>query len=214
MISGNAVADDSSRLWKFSEGLTGVCVVGAMWLLCSLPIVTAGASTTAMYTVFLRNIRSVKAQKTYVKSFFASFRQNFRRSTALWLIQLAVLAVLGIDVYYYNRRGGGGTSLVMEVLTLSLAAVTVMIFNYAYPLMALYRNSVKETLVESARHAFYSWPWSLLTLAVSVAVLFLLIKGLWYLVLIAGGAVGIANSYIMVHALKREIPGGHGPEKL
>lgn len=214
MIRVNAVADDSSRLWKFSELLTGVCIVGAMWLLCSLPIVTAGAATTAMYTVFLRNIRSTRAQKTYVKPFFASFRQNFRQSTALWVIQFAVLVVLGIDFYYYNRRGVGETSLAMEAFTLCLVAVVVMIFSYAYPLTALYRNSVKETLIESARYALYSWPWSLLTLAVFAAVLFLLTKGLWYLMLIAGGVIGVANSYIMVHALKREIPGGHGPEKL
>ena len=212
MLSANAITDDSDRLWKFSEGLTGVCIVGVLWLLCSLPIVTAGASTTAMYTVFLRNIRSHEPKK-YVKPFFASFRQSFRESTVLWLIQLAVSAVLGVDVYYYYRLGGVRTCLALEVVSLCLLAVVIMIFCYAFPLTALYRNTVKETLIESVQHAFYSWPWSLLALAVSVAVPFLLTKGLWYLVLIAGGVIGIANSYIMVHALKREIPRGHGPAK-
>lgn len=213
MISGNTMADDSSRLWKFGEGLTGVCIVGAMWLLCSLPIVTAGAATTAMYTVFLRNIRSPYEQKRYVKPFFASFKQNFRESTILWLIQIAVSAVLGVDVYYYYRHDGGKAYFAMEVFILCLAAVAVVIFCYAFPLTALYRNSVKETLIESVQHAFFSWPWSLLALAVTVAVPFLLIKGLWFLVLIAGGVVGITNSYIMVHVLKHEIPRGHGPKK-
>lgn len=214
MLSANAMTGDSGRLWKFSEGLTGVCIVGVLWLLCSLPIVTAGASTTAMYTVFLCNIRSGQAQKKYVKPFFASFKQSFRESTFLWLIQLVVSAVLGVDVYYYYRLGGGRTYLAMEVVILSLLAVVIMISCYAFPLTAQYRNTVKETLIESVQHAFYSWPWSLLALAVSVVVPFLLTKGLWYLVLIAGGAVGIANSYIMIHALKREIPRGHGPAKL
>jgi uncharacterized membrane protein YesL len=211
MLSADAMTNDSGRLWKFSEGLTDVCIVGVLWFLCSLPIVTVGASTTAMYTVFLRNIRSHE-QKQYVRPFFDAFKQSFRESTVLWIIQLVVSAVLGIDVYYYRLRGGR-IGLAMEVVILCLLAVVTMIFCYAFPLTALYRNTVKETLIESAQYAFYSLPWSLLALTVSVAVPLLLTKGLWYLVLIAGGVVGIANSYIMVHALKREIPRGHGPAK-
>jgi len=211
MQKANAITNDPNTLWKFSEKLTDVCIVGALWFLCSLPIITVGASTTAMYTVFLRNIRNHE-QKRYVKPFFASFKQSFRESTILWIIQLVASIVLGIDAYYYHLRGGL-TSLVMKGVILCLLAVVSIIFCYAFPLTALYRNSVKETLIESAQHAFYSWPWSLLALAVLVAVLFLLIKGLWYMIVIAGGVVGIANSYIMDHALKREIPRGHGPAK-
>lgn len=213
-MGGSTTAGNSDKLWKFSEGLTSTCVVGALWFLCSLPIVTVGAATTAMYTVFLRNIRSSQNRKEYVKPFFAAFKQDFKKSTILWLIQLAASAAFGLDTYYYLCMNAGGRfHYALGIVMLCLLAFVIMIFCYAFPLTALYRNTVRETLMESVQYACRNWAWSLLALAVSVAVPFVLTKGLWYFALIAGGAVGFANSYIMGVALKHEIPRGHGVAK-
>ncbi|MCH4239779.1 MAG: YesL family protein [Oscillospiraceae bacterium] len=210
---GNAAVSDPDNLWKFGEGLASVCILGMLWLVCSIPIVTIGASTTAMYTVFLRRIRD-KNQKEYVKPFFTAFRQCFKQSTILWTIQLLLFAVLGLDLYYYARISGQKASgAFLAVFTVCVLAAVIIIFCYAYPLTALYQNTVKETLIESAQYAVRSWPWSLLALAVSIAVPYIIFHGLWYLALIAGGAVGIANSYIMVHALKKESLRGHGSKR-
>ena len=208
-MSGNPWQDRSDKLWKFSEDLTSICILGALWLVCSLPVITIGAATTSMYTVFMRRI--LFGRKELVTPFFSAFRANFKRATAAWLILFAVLGLLALDAYYYLFLSpGSGFHTVMGTAILCLLSMAVMVACYVFPMLALYRNPVKSTLIKSAQSACISWPWTLLAFTVSVAIPALTVIGLWYLVFLFVGAVGYINSHIMVRAFRHEIPGGRG----
>lgn len=43
-----------SGLYKFMSRLFDMLKLNAMWILCSIPIVTIGASTTAAFTITLK----------------------------------------------------------------------------------------------------------------------------------------------------------------
>ena len=70
-----------------------------LWFICCLPIVTIGASTTALYYVSLKIVKNEEGNLT--KAFFHSFKENFRQGTAIWLI-LSVLARFSelMDMYF------------------------------------------------------------------------------------------------------------------
>ena len=57
-----------------------------LWLVCCLPIVTAGASTLGLFTVV--NKMAAKEDYTVHTDFFKSFKRDFKQSTALWLVLL------------------------------------------------------------------------------------------------------------------------------
>ena len=57
-----------------------------LWLLCCLPIVTAGASTLGLFAVV--NKMAAKEDYTIRTDFFKAFRRDFKQSTALWLVVL------------------------------------------------------------------------------------------------------------------------------
>ena len=62
---------------KFSQAMLKLCStawLNLLWFLCSLPIFTAGASTTALYYVTLKMARDEETNLT--KLFFKSFRSN------------------------------------------------------------------------------------------------------------------------------------------
>ena len=62
--------------------LSDLVILNVLWFICCLPIVTIGASTTALYYV---TIKIVNDEDAYVaKNFFKSFRQNFLQSTVIW----------------------------------------------------------------------------------------------------------------------------------
>ena len=46
-----------SRLSEVLSGLIDLIFAGLLWLLCSLPVVTLGASTTALYYTVMKCIR-------------------------------------------------------------------------------------------------------------------------------------------------------------
>ena len=57
-----------------------------LWLVCCLPIVTAGASTLGLFTVV--NKMAAKEDYTVHTDFFKAFKRDFKQSTALWLVLL------------------------------------------------------------------------------------------------------------------------------
>ncbi len=71
--------------------LTIVCdivILHFLWLLTSLPILTIGASTTALYYTTMKCIRN--GQGGEVKLIFKRYRENFKQATGIG--DLALLA--------------------------------------------------------------------------------------------------------------------------
>ena len=64
-----------------------------LWIVCSLPIITAGASTTALFYCTLKLHKDGDIRVLH--DFFKSFKQNFRQSTLIWIL----MAAAGIFIY-------------------------------------------------------------------------------------------------------------------
>ena len=107
-------------LVRFLNLVADLVALHVLWLLCSLPIVTIGASTTALYYASMRRIRTDESHVH--QNFFRSFRQNFRQSTILWLIMLvvgAVLVAVGAGLIYLPAGliAGGALAIAGAVLS-------------------------------------------------------------------------------------------------
>ena len=87
-FSANGLFNPENRFWVFMEKIMNLCVIGFLWLLFSLPVITIGASTTALFSYTLKLTRN---EEGYIfKSFWKSFRENFVLSTVIWLASAAV----------------------------------------------------------------------------------------------------------------------------
>ena len=82
-------------IWEFMGEIADVVVLSLLWWICSLGIITIGASTTAMYYVLGKKVRQ---ETTYVvKDFFKSFKQNFRQSVPLTL--MTIIGYISLFIY-------------------------------------------------------------------------------------------------------------------
>lgn len=91
--------------WTGVDRVMNIVLLGFLWLICSLPVVTIGASSTALNASMSGYVRGDR--RSVIKSFFAAFRQHWPLATKIWLIHLVVIAVLLWDLLYYgsaNRR--------------------------------------------------------------------------------------------------------------
>lgn len=111
-----------------------------LWLICCIPIVTAGASTTALYYVTLKMVRNEEGNIT--KTFFRAFRENFKQSTKTWLVLLAVGIVLAVDGYtlYHLRFENAFWTIITAVFIVVLVAYAIILM-YIFPLMARFQNT-------------------------------------------------------------------------
>lgn len=67
-------------------------VLNILWAVFCLPIVTIGASTTALYSVTLKMV--VNEEGYLIRDFWRAFKRDFKQSTSIWLL----LLVLGIFI--------------------------------------------------------------------------------------------------------------------
>lgn len=141
-----------------------------LWFICCIPIVTIGASTTALYYVTLKLARNEEGYLT--SSFFQAFRQNFKQGTIIWLIIMAVGAFLGFGVILYFRLNQTGViNLLFMTLFFSVALAFALVNLYVYAVLAKFENSIRRILINSLIMALSHWPSSIAMLMLSFAYL-------------------------------------------
>lgn len=84
----------SSLIMRALSLLADVVLLNLLWLGCSIPILTLGASTAALYACLFSRLRG---ESCGARAFFCAFRVHFRRATALWTIALFAGIVLYTD---------------------------------------------------------------------------------------------------------------------
>lgn len=142
-----------------------ICL-NVMWLICCIPIITIGASTTALYTVMLR---MVKNEEGYIfRGFLKAFKSNFKQSTLIWLILLLLGIVWTVDF----RVAGvipGMAGIVLRTLFLTLGFMLLSVTIYIFPLTARYENSIKGTFKNALILAVVKLPYTFLMAAIVAA---------------------------------------------
>ncbi len=157
----NAFLNFLNRVWD-------LIVLNILWLVCSIPIFTIGASTTALYYTAMK---SIKLEDGYVaRRFFKSFKQNFRQATIIWLLALLVGSVLGINLYLAVKFEIKVYRYVFVILLCLLA----FILMYVFQLQSKFDNPIKITI----RNAFFLsikyFPWTLLLVLIFAVVCYAL----------------------------------------
>lgn len=182
-------------------------ILNLLWILCSIPIITIGASTTALYAVMLK---LVKNEEGYIaKGFLKAFKENFRQSTLIWLIFLAVGFVLVMD-FSALKLMPLQMAAFMQILFLIMACLVVCAAVYAFALQARFVNTVKNTLKNAVILVFARLPYTVLILAlivVPVIVTFLsertLVIGLMLWMFVGVAAVVWLQSFLLRHIFKK-----------
>ena len=111
-----------------------IMFLNLIWVLFSLPIVTIGASTTALYSVLIK-MRNGKEGKLF-RDFLDAFRGNFRQATIIWLLIVLAAFVFTTDiVYFFNMGGFLGTFSSMLFVGLDVALLLMSL--YVFPMQAV-----------------------------------------------------------------------------
>lgn len=122
------------------------CVwLNILWFIFSLPIITAGASTTALFYVTLKMVHDEEGNIT--QQFIKAFRSNFRFATKVWTILLAVIAIFAVDGYFlwHVRFSNSFWTIITALYIVALIALAIVLM-YIFPLMARFDNSVSAML--------------------------------------------------------------------
>lgn len=153
---------------KFSQIMSRVfdlMLLNIVFLIMCIPIVTIGANFTAMYYVTLKMIKN---EETYIfRTYWKSFRQNFKQATAIWLIMLAIMLVLILDLVLVLRMPGAITYL--RYVFMILLVFEAMVLSYVFPVLSRFDNTVKNTIKNSVLMAIRHLPWTIMILLINIS---------------------------------------------
>lgn len=179
--------------------------VGILWFVCSIPFVTVGAATTALYEVLLK---MEKNQEGYVgASFLRAFRENLKGATIVWIPLSAAEIVFGVNLFYYAMLGGR-MFLVQSVVFAVLLLLTVVLSGYAFPVLARFENTTAGTLRMAAVLAVRNPGWTALILFVQILTVVVCWFFLYFPVLFIMGITGYFQAVIFNHIFDKLIADG------
>ena len=121
-------------------------MLNVVFLICCLPIVTIGASLTALHYVTLKMARN---EESYIiRSFFKSFKQNFKQSTLIWILMAAVAVFLYMEKESLVTMPGSMPQIFNYVI-LAVCIPLIAIALYIFPTVAAFENKTM-TLITNA----------------------------------------------------------------
>lgn len=173
--------------------IVDVVYISGIWLLFSIPLVTIGASTTALYYTVNKVIRN---QRGYMfGEFWRSFKSNFLQSTIIWLLFVALLFFLRADLKALEYLGYGDNKYFIYLVQ-GIAIFAVLVLIYALCYVARFTQKLGTLLLFSLIMLLTNLPQTLLLLLVCILAAFMVYVSP-LLLIIAPGVFGLLANRIL-----------------
>ena len=141
-----------SKFMSVLNVMANLMLLNILTLALCIPVVTAGASLTAMHYVLLKVTRDEEGD--IIQQFFRAFKLNFKQATILWIGMLIVYAALFVDWRIIRMQGDQFPGIVI-ILLYAAIAVIYLISLYIFPVLARYKNSIGGTIKTAFAMAVY-----------------------------------------------------------
>lgn len=205
----NRIFDPNNFVFRsLSRGLN-VVLLGMLWLVCSLPVVTLGASTAALYYSVVKCIR--KGEDAPFGNFFRCFRRNFRASLPLSVLTAVLWYFLtwGYRIMLTLANTQGGMMVAVFVAYGVMLLVPLGTLCYLFPLLSRFELGPGALLAVGFRLALRHLP-------TTIALVLLLLETVnlcgryWYLyflpIFLAPGIVTLLFSLFLERIFKTIMP--------
>ncbi len=159
-----------NKLWSSVNSAVDALILGLLWLISCIPVITIGAASCAYYYTTHKVIRN---QRSGIwAEYWSSFKSNFKQATKTWLIFLPMFLLLALDISICSQYLQAGEKIGTAVyLFYGLLALTLIWFSFVFAYMARFENTMKATLKNAAIIAFANPASALLVLAIMAAAL-------------------------------------------
>lgn len=185
--------------------LTQLIYAGLLWFICSIPIVTLGAATTALYEVLLKLQKDEEG--AIGRAFFRGFRGSLKSATLVWMPILAAELVFGLNLFYYAILGGGQYP-VQSVLFGILTVLALTAYGYVFPILAKFENTTAGTFRMAFLLALRNPGWTVVIAVLQILTVLICWGLLYFPLLFIMGLTGYAQAAIFNRIFDRLIDQG------
>lgn len=153
-----ALFSPESKFMRLMGRVADLMILNLLFLCTCLPVVTVGAACTALYHVCF--CFGTVREGGIVRTYFRTFCREFRQSTLLWLMLLAVGTAAGLNTaFFYVLPGALRWLFVLFAILFVLLLLTA---GYVFPLQSQFENGVLATFKNALALSLAHLPRSLL----------------------------------------------------
>lgn len=200
----------SEKILNGLSKLGDMFILNFIYVLSCIPIITIGASMTALYYTTLKMAEN---NESYVwRDYWKAFKSNLKQATVIWLIVFAGWAVVALDFLI-----AGGLSMQLGTVV-AIGVVVVAVFLgilglYVFPLLARFDNTVVRTMKNAVMIAIRHLPSTILIALIHAAPLLVafvsieaFLKGFIVIMLFAASPLAYLESKLFVKVFRRYYP--------
>lgn len=200
----------SEKILNGLSKLGDMFILNFIYVLSCIPVITIGASTTALYYTTLKMAEN---NESYVwRDYWKAFKSNLKQATVIWLIVFAGWAVVALDFLI-----AGGLSMQLGTVV-AIGVVVVAVFLgilglYVFPLLARFDNTVVRTMKNAVMIAIRHLPSTILIALIHAAPLLVafvsieaFLKGFIVIMLFAASPLAYLESKLFVKVFRRYYP--------
>lgn len=119
-------------------------VLNVIFLVCCIPVFTAGAACTAMYYTCVKVIR--KDEGTVFREYFHSFRENFVAATGIWMVILAIQSLMAANILAAFVYAKGTYGAIIAGFSISASLIILAIGVYVFPVLSRFMVKGRDLL--------------------------------------------------------------------
>lgn len=134
------ILSEESLLGRITSMIWILFGANVMFVLFSIPVVTAGPAWAAMYHVCLKTLRQDNSLNPF-SEFWRGFRTNFRQAIGAWIGFLVIISVLILDIMFVSR-----TQSIMRYMRWPVYILTgfiLLVLFHLFPVMAAFADNLK-----------------------------------------------------------------------
>lgn len=193
-----------SALIQFLNKLATCIYLNLLWILFSIPIVTIGASTSALYYVSLKLAKDEDGST--FSSFFFAFRNNFKKATIIWIIYLIFGIILFVDSKILQLLQISALAhLLLQAAFIFVSLILLITGIYIFPLLAKFENNI-PTYFKNAFILGIRFLISTILLLITHGVGAFFVYAFPPFLFFFAGLIALLNSYILNRIFDRLIP--------
>lgn len=196
----NSLFNSENWIWQPFGLVADFLILSCLWLIFSIPMVTVGAASAAMYDCCARCIKD--GDRALFSRFFRTFRRELLKSIPSTLLWAAILGLLFFLIRSFTGSAAGtDINLVLAYAMVVFLAVAVGTASWVFPLLSRFTFDFASLNMTAIRLALAHLPRTMALGAVNIAAGWLCLR-LLMPVMVAPGIAALLSAYLLEPVFK------------
>lgn len=182
-----------SPLWMVLNKLTDTIVLSLLFIITSIPVITVGASLSALYYMMFRIIDDTEGH--IVQGYLKAFKENFKKATPVWLLCIAAGLILAGDVYICVKMQFAAAGFILACVAV-ITVLFAMLLLYIFPLISKCIADTRQIIFMAFMMSIREFPRTAFMLFITVIMLAVGIFVAAPFLIVAPGVIALSHAYI------------------